>query len=50
MSLGVADIDAFRVALTSEPLTSDPDVALQLIRALEECKNAATSEPVKLSV
>lgn len=50
MSLGVADIDAFRVALTSEPLTSDPDVALQLIRALEECKNAATSAQAQLTV
>ncbi|WP_291525692.1 HNH endonuclease signature motif containing protein [Branchiibius sp. NY16-3462-2] len=46
----MTDIDAFRAALTCEPLTSDPDVALQLIRALEECKNAATSAQAQLTV
>lgn len=48
--LGLAEIDAFRAALTSGPLTSDPDVALQMIRALEECKNAATSAQAQLTV
>lgn len=50
MSLGVADIDAFRAALVGESLASDPDVALQLIRALEECKNAATAAQAQLTV
>lgn len=52
MSVTTADLDAFRESLVagSAPLSGDSDEALQLIRALEECKNAATAAQARLAV
>lgn len=50
MVLAVQDVRAFQSLVLQDPAESDPEQALTLIRALEECRNAVTACQAQLAV